>query len=109
MLLRNLGSTFLKLQPKFQAYNTPLYYFSVTKREKMALTLKTPEKVILKDFSDFYRVITRTKGGALVIQNKTPPCYHELPAGTIKIKMTDIYDGNPVEYIHNGGAVTVFA
>lgn len=43
------------------------FFSKIVKKPKMELTIRTPYKVLLEDFSDFTRLITKTNESVLVI------------------------------------------
>ncbi len=81
--------------------------FSKTKKSKMQLSIRTPYATLLKDFSQFHRLITRTSEGHFVIQNKTPPSTHVLPPGFLKVRLEEDVANFSGDILHLGGWLTV--
>lgn len=87
-----------------------LFMFSVAKKTKMELTLRTPYSIltldldtVLKDFDGFSRIITKSNEAALVIQNRTPPAMYVLPPGPLKVRLTQDVKGVTGDFMHTGG------
>lgn len=74
-----------------------------TKKPKMELTIRTPYKTIVSNFTDFQRVVTKTSEAYLVVQNRMPPAVHVLPPGPLKIRMDKENPDVSGELLHTGG------
>ena len=74
-----------------------------TKKTKMELTIRTPYKTIVSNFSDFQRVVTKTSEAYLVVQNRMPPAVHVLPPGFLRIKMDKENPDFTGDLMHMGG------
>ena len=71
----------------------------------MSLSIRTPYKNILTDFTDFASISTKTDEGVLVISNNMPPALHILEPGFVKVKLKNSKEADEFsgEIIHSGG------
>jgi len=69
----------------------------------MELTIRTPYKTLLSNFTDFQRVITKTTEAYLVVQNRMPAAVHVLPPGSLKIRMEKENPNFSGDLMHTGG------
>lgn len=83
--------------------NKALKRFFSTKKMRMELTIRTPYKTIVSDFSDFQRVITKTTEAYLVVQNRMPAAVHVLPPGSLKVRMDKENPKFSGDLLHTGG------
>lgn len=83
------------------------FFSKLVKKSKMELTIRTPYKVLVKDFSDFSRLITKTNESVLVVQNKTPAAMHILPPGYLKVRTNSTTDDFTGDLMHLGGWLVV--
>lgn len=84
-------------------------FSTITKKQKMELTIRTPYKTILENFEGFSRIITKSNEASLVLQNKSPPSLFVLPPGPLKIKLTQDVKGVSGDYMHLGGWLAIHA
>mmetsp|Transcript_18308 Transcript_18308/g.15952 ORF Transcript_18308/g.15952 Transcript_18308/m.15952 type:complete len:162 (+) Transcript_18308:77-562(+) len=92
---------------KSNLYVAQYNFSTVQKKTRMELTLRTPYKTILRDFSDFTRILAKSNEAALVIQNKAPPALYVLPPGHLRIKLNSDQESTSGDILHLGGWVTV--
>ena len=83
--------------------NKALKRFFSTKKMKMELTIRTPYKTIVSNFSEFQRIVTKTSEAFLVVQNRMPPAVHILPPGFLRIKMDKENPSFTGDLMHTGG------
>ena len=72
-MIQNLGIKTLR--------NVQRFAFSVNKKLKMELTLRTPYGTLFDKFDGFSRIIAKTNEAALVVSNKSPASLYVLPPG----------------------------
>ena len=70
------------------------FFGVLPKLPKMELTIRTPYRTLLKDFSQFQRIIVRTVAGDRSIENRCPPRVYLLPPGQFKITGLNKGEGN---------------
>ena len=73
----------------------------------MEVTIRTPYKTFLADYSEFSRLTTVTSEATLVVQDKMPPAAHILPPGQLSIeldKASSEFSGN---IMHFGGWLVI--
>lgn len=83
--------------------NNALKRFFSTKKMKMEVTIRTPYKTLISDFSDFQRIVTKTSEACLVVQNRMPPAVHVLPPGSLKVRMEKENPKFSGDLLHTGG------
>ena len=83
------------------------FFSKVAKKPKMELTIRTPYKVLVKDFTDFSRLLTKTQESVLVVQNRTPAAMHILPPGYLKVRTNTQTENFTGDLMHLGGWLVV--
>lgn len=73
------------------------------KKPKMELTIRTPYRTLIKDNANFTKLLTKTNIATLVVQNRMPPSIYILPAGELKVKLTEEVKGFSGTIMHTGG------
>ena len=81
--------------------------FSLVKKPKMEINIRTPYKTFVKDFNGFSRLVTRTTESALVVQNRMPAAVHILPPGVIKLRTENEMKDFSGELVHTGGFLVI--
>ena len=78
-----------------------------TRKPKMELTIRTPYKTFLADFSEFNSLMTETAEATLVVQDNMPPAAHILPPGQVSVELEKASPDFSGNIMHFGGWLVI--